>query len=157
MIANRYDVILFDFDGTLCDTREAVKACLMATVEGLTGRAPSDAEVTAVVGGGLSIRDTFRALTGVQGRPGGGDMEPLVSHYRARYPAIAASRTVLYAGVKETLATIAMCCRGCVMVSNKGGAAIHQPVERFGIDVFDMVVAEHPTFRPSRIPRCLRT
>lgn len=148
-----YDVILFDFDGTLCDTREAVLRCLAETVERHCGAAPARRAVEDLVARGLTLEDTLRALVADRGRSlSMGSAGRLVVAYRVLYGTLAPSHSILYPGVRPLLADICARCTGCAIVSNKGEQAILRTLEHLGIAAFDLVIAERPGLRPKPHP-----
>jgi phosphoglycolate phosphatase len=134
-VSNRpFDLLLVDFDGTLCATRPAIVHCLRATLVELTGEAPPDEELDVVIGRGIALEETFhhlapRALHGDEAL-----LPRLVKTYRERYARDGDARTTLFAGWPEALAAINAAGVAVAVVSNKGPKAVHAALAQFGID-----------------------
>ena len=149
---NGYEVVLLDFDGTICDTREAVVSCMVETIAREGGPIPTRQAACALIAKGLTLGDTLRRLAGTQAGSAIVDPQRLIASYRALYPSLATAKSVLYPGVKPMLEEAARRGIGLAIVSNKGEQAILRTLERFEIDVFSLVAAERPNLRPKPDP-----
>lgn len=92
-------IIIFDFDGTLGDTRKNIVMTLQATMRerGLEVRSESECAQTI----GLTLLDSFRAMYPTMSHA---EAEACVSHYRAIfYRSIEESIPQLFEGVRPTL------------------------------------------------------
>jgi phosphoglycolate phosphatase len=92
-------IIIFDFDGTLGDTRQNIVMTLQATMRerGLEVRSESECAQTI----GLTLLDSFRAMYPTMSHA---EAEACVSHYRAIfYRSIEESIPQLFEGVRPTL------------------------------------------------------
>jgi phosphoglycolate phosphatase len=140
-----FDLILIDFDGTLCATRPAIVHCMRATLAELTGETPLEHELDAVIGRGIGLDDTFRHLA-PRALHRNADLLPrLVHSYRERYAQEGDSLTSLFAGWTETLSALDSAGIVAAVVSNKGPKAVHAALARFGIDrQIALVVGDMP-------------
>jgi len=124
--------VVFDFDGTLCDTHAAITACLHATFEADLGVALDPAAIRASIASGSTLDQT---ITGLAPRPLPDErLAELKQGYRARYAESAPRLARLYAGVEEALRVLHESDVPALVVSNKGSAAIHQSLSLAGVD-----------------------
>lgn len=93
--------VVFDWDGTLSDSRANIVACLRRTLASLKVPAGNDEELASVIG--LSLADVGRALI-----PGADDsiVNAFTSGYREQWFAFGVPSSELFPGVKETLAAL---------------------------------------------------
>ncbi|SEQ64958.1 phosphoglycolate phosphatase [Faunimonas pinastri] len=138
---SHFDVFLFDYDGTLAATRNAVVECLSRTL-GERGFVASPAEIAAVVASGVPLEGAFAALLPEEART---DADECVRRYREHYPEVDRERSGLFDGAAETLAALRAAGGRIVVLSNKGRVAIEAALERFGLqDTVDAVLAADP-------------
>lgn len=97
--------ILFDLDGTLVDSSEAIRASLDHALRGMGLAFPGDRPVERLIG--LPLVDIFRDEFGVTGEVA----ERAIADYRRHYDAEARSGTRVYEHVTESLE--ALCRAGC--------------------------------------------
>lgn len=136
-------MVVFDFDGTLCDTRAAIAACLHATFEADVGLALDPASVHASIASGSTLDQTLTVLS-PQPLPEE-RLDSLKRSYRARYAESAPRLARLYAGVVDALRTLHEARVPVLVVSNKGSAAIHQSLSLAGVDPWVLeVVGDRP-------------
>jgi len=106
---------VFDLDGTLVDSLEAIVLAVSGTLETRGGPVPAPAEITAHMGMGLPT--LFRWATGLEAPEA---LEPLVRETRDRYRRLWRARTRVFPGIPEMLGELRS--RGVVLavLSNKG-------------------------------------
>jgi len=128
----RARLVVFDFDGTLCDTHVAIAACLHATFEADLGVALDPSAIRASIASGSTLDQT---ITGLAPHPLSDErLDELKQRYRARYAESAPRLARLYAGVDEALRMLHARDVPALVVSNKGSAAIHQSLALAGVD-----------------------
>ena len=132
----RYDLLLIDFDGTLCATRPAILHCLTAALAGATATPPAEAAVSGTIERGIGLEETFRQLA-----PEAIAREPdllgrLMKSYRAMYDVEAERLTTLFPLWHRTLERVAAEGVQTAVVSNKGIAAVRTSLDRFGLTPF---------------------
>lgn len=133
-------VCIFDFDGTLCDTRSAVVACLQQTLDQAGKKNVDQAVMRESIARGATLHDTFRALLPDASNDAA---NALVLAYRAIYTESGHLHAGLYPGVKATLQWLEVCNIQRVIVSNKGYVAIHKALLQHHLqDKFDLVLAD---------------
>lgn len=116
--------VLFDFDGTLIDSNEAVISMLHLASEKHRGIPFSETELDEILG--KPIFDQMAFLSEA-------DSEALVEFYRAEYRKVRDALTKSYEGVDEMLHKIKALGMKTGIVSNKGRSGIDH-----GLDMFDM-------------------
>jgi phosphoglycolate phosphatase len=99
-MAKRYDLIVFDWDGTVMDSTAVIAASIQAACRDLDLPVPSDEDARHVIGMGLgqalryAVPDASEAMYG-----------PLVERYRYHY--LAQDNAIpLYADARETIAEL---------------------------------------------------
>jgi phosphoglycolate phosphatase len=138
---SRFDVFLFDYDGTLAATRNAVVKCLSRT---LAERAAdvSVTQIEAVIASGVPLEEAFPALVPALAQA---DIDVCVHRYRALYPDIDREASVLFDHVAATLTTLRRDGRKIVVLSNKGRGAIEASIGRLSLhDKVDFILPADP-------------
>jgi phosphoglycolate phosphatase len=121
----RIELVAFDFDGTLADTRAAIVATALQTLRELElGPVPEALFVTLI---GLPLREAFLGA-GVHDAAA----DACCDRYRACFPAHA-GRIALFPAVRECLAELSAGGVSMGIVSSRGRASLHALVERLEI------------------------
>jgi phosphoglycolate phosphatase len=94
----RYRAAVFDFDGTLVDTREPILLGLKQAFATAGRTPPPDPEILRHVG--LGLHEVLETLIGPATPE---EIERLAADYRARFDEVAPGRTRVFDGVPETL------------------------------------------------------
>jgi phosphoglycolate phosphatase len=145
-------ILIYDFDGTLCDTSVAVRFCIRQTFVELGRPAPPMDAIDRVVAGGFALEQTFTAL-GI-GTLVPGEMARWMGTYRQIYNGGAGlSESVLTPGCRAVLTELKSLGHFCVLLSNKGEVAIHAALEHFRLSgSFDLVVSARAGLKPKPDP-----
>src|SRR5579862_1525961 len=126
----RFDLLIFDFYGTLCDTRFAIAHCLERALAKYGRPTPSPDQTASIVSKGLSLPETIILLD-----PGlGGQRDAvtnLVSAYQSFYRSEDDALVTMVPGAKVALERVHELGAQCIVVSNKGADAIHRSLDRF--------------------------
>jgi ADP-ribose pyrophosphatase len=97
----RYEAVIFDFDGTICDTGEGILKSAKYALEAFGYNTPEDyRELTCFIGPPLLV--TFQEDYGADPATA----EALVKKFRERYTKVGLYESCLYDGVKELLTTL---------------------------------------------------
>lgn len=147
----RFDLVLFDLDGTLADTGPDIAAAFNAALE-RHGCAPvEESDVVRCVGGGVrALVERLRPLL----RPAPPEVDALAETFLEYYRRAPVVRTRLYPGVAETLPAIPA--RKAV-VSNKPADLSEEILRRLGVrDHFIEVVGGDTYPRKKPDPQPLR-
>ena len=93
--------VVFDWDGTLSDSKDNIVACLRRSLTALEVPAGADDELASVIG--LSLDDVGRALI-----PGAdaSTVQAFTAQYREQWFASGVPSSTLFPGVQETLAAL---------------------------------------------------
>ena len=96
----RYKNILFDFDGTLADTREGIIRTVQGTLQRMDLPQADPAAIARTIG--LPLTECFRIATAVPDN----QVEEAAAIYRDIFPSLALDHITLFPGVLETLARL---------------------------------------------------
>jgi phosphoglycolate phosphatase len=118
----RYTTLLIDFDGTLFDTRNAIRRTLAQLAE-QRGVAPFDpGAIDAVIDSGLTLSDMLRSLVSWNDDA---SLDIWIEHYRQIYNSgIGAVESAPYPGVEEAMRTLHHHGAEIFVVSNKGEVSV---------------------------------
>ncbi len=97
----RYKAVIFDFDGTICDTGEGILKSAKFALDYYNIDAPEYSELTYFIGPPLLV--TFQEKFGVDAQMA----DKLVKKYRERYTNKGLLESKLYDGIKELLSKLA--------------------------------------------------
>lgn len=141
---NAFKAVIFDYDGTLFDSRPAIIHCIRRAFAAAARPVPADAAILATVERGLALQDTFVILDPALG----GDASALderIKCYRDFYLAEGTPLLKPFAGVGAVLRRLHAGGVRCLVISNKGVAAIHRSLEASGLAaLIDLVLADAP-------------
>ncbi len=135
-----YSVLLFDYDGTLCDTRQAIYHSLRQVFRRHHAPVPTAAALDEIVTLGLPMLDTLHAL-----HPEGpaADVAHWVAEYRAIYDAEGEPLAQPFAGAPGVLAELQTRGHGLAVVSNKSLHTLHKSLARLDLARYvSLVVGE---------------
>ena len=131
-----FDVIIFDFDGTLADSADGIAACMRAAFESFDLRPPTVADVRSRIG--LALEEAIRQL--IRDRRDV-DIGGVAARYRELHDAIAAPATTLFPGTPTALATLDAADIPLAVVSQKSRRALTQLLAQCAIARhFDLVL-----------------
>jgi phosphoglycolate phosphatase len=141
---NGFKVIVFDYDGTLFDTRPAIIHCIQRVFAERGRPVPGIEAVANAVTTGLPLQETLFALD-ENLRADRLTFNDLVRLYRKLYLEEGTSLLRPFAGVEDTLQLLHATGAINVVVSNKGIAAIHRTLDQYRINGFvDVVFGDEP-------------
>lgn len=130
----RYSAVIFDFDGTICDTGEGILKSAKYALEAFGYDAPDYEELTCFIGPPLLI--TFQEKFGADAATA----DELVRKFRERYTNKGVFESKLYDGVKELLITLKKDNIKIGIASSKPQDYIETLLDHFGIkSYFDVI------------------
>lgn len=120
--------IIFDFDGTLADTRRGILATAQETLRRMGLPSADEKALAATIG--LPLRENFTRGAGLSGE----EADRAVTIYREIFETIAIPTIDLFPGVEETVATLKE--RGIPMAvaSSRGQRSLEILVQHTGLD-----------------------
>jgi phosphoglycolate phosphatase len=144
-----FEVVVFDYDGTLFDTRLAIVHCIERAFEECGRPIPALAGIMRTVETGLPLQETMFVLD--QGlRDDQAALDKLVETYRTLYRDEALPFVKPFSGAGNALRTLHDNGTQCVVVSNKGIAAIRRSLDQNQLSSFvDLVFGDQPG-RPNK-------
>ncbi len=124
----RVSFVVFDWDGTLSDSKHKIVGCLRATLRALGVPAGDDDELAAVIG--LSLDDVGRALI-----PGAktSTVEAFTAMYREQWFANGTPETPLFSGVEHTLGALRARGLPLAVATGKNRAGLDRELTATGI------------------------
>ena len=135
-----YTSLIFDFDGTLFDTRYAIAATLRQTLQSRGAVVPDDDRIWATIRLGITLEETFESLL-QESAPD--RVKEWVIAYREIYNGgLGVENSSPFPGIPELMRELSE--RGSVIVicSNKGRQAVELALSHFGMSaVATMIVA----------------
>jgi phosphoglycolate phosphatase len=146
----RFDLLIFDFDGTLCDTRFAIVHCLERALAKYGRPIPPPEQTASIVSRGLSLPETIVLLDpGLRAQSDA--VTELMGTYRSFYRSESDPLIKMVPGAEMTLQRVHARGAKCIVVSNKGVDAIHRSLDRYELAPFiGLVFGEAPgvSFKP---------
>ncbi len=144
--------ILFDLDGTLIDSTEAILESFHRSFRLLGGKTPDDGAIRALIGHPLD--HMYRDL-GVDPEK----VDAYVQTYKEHYRVISREKTVLLPGAREAIEAAAAFAR-LGIVTTKTARYSRELMEHFGVmDAFEVLVGredvEHPKPHPEPVRRAM--
>ena len=123
---------IFDFDGTLCDSRPAIVASLRSLLGEATDDPPPESAVDARVREGRGLHSTLRALLpGGEDRPDA-EIDRWAARYRELYDTPEGEGGEPYAGAADAV-RVAADLGPVVVVSMKGHDLLGRMIQRLGV------------------------
>ena len=140
----RYKLIIFDFDGTLVDTREVIKESFQKTFQKFGTDPPNEKKITATIG--LSLPESLKILKA----PiySNSELGKWIEVYRDLYQK-KIDQTKLFPHVKAVLTYLEDNGVKLVVISNKGKNAITSTLKLLDIENYiDLVIGENKIKKP---------
>lgn len=141
--------IIFDFDGTLVNSNEAVIASLNATFFEFRGEMPDYTDdIEPILGKPLEIQIGHFNLE---------NLDEAIAYYRTYYREIRDEKTLAYEGVEPLLRILKQ--RGYQMgiLSNKGSDGLNHGLDKFGYKgYFDVLVSKDEMTQKKPHPECFK-
>jgi phosphoglycolate phosphatase len=127
---NKYQLLVFDWDGTLMDSMSEIVHCFQSAAADLQMDVPTPAQIHAIIGVGMheAIGMLFPELTTAEVR------QPLIERYRHYYFHPEKRLSELYPGVKEMLLSLEE--KGFLLgvATSKGRRGLDAVLARTGLD-----------------------
>jgi phosphoglycolate phosphatase len=137
-----FKVVIFDYDGTLFDTRPAIVHCIQRAFAACGRPIPTLEAIAGTVSTGLPLQETFFVLD-KNLRTDRAALNEIVKTYRRIYLDEGAPLTKPFVGVRDALSDIHARGTKCVVVSNKGISAIRRSLDQGHLSSFvDLVFGD---------------
>lgn len=146
MTDGKYELVIFDFDGTLAETRASILTTIERVLELKRKPAMASRDVERLIG--LPLSATFEAA-GFRGQ----EVDEAVRLYREHYDSVALATVTLFEGVAPTLARLRERGKRLAIASSKGKAVIPRILRRLGVENhFDVIAGEQDSERKKPAP-----
>ena len=139
-----FDVVVFDFDGTLADSAHGIAACMAAAFESYDLRPPRLEDVRPRIG--LRLEEAIRQLIHDRREV---DVAAVAERYRELHPSVASPATALYRGAGDALDMLDAAGIRLAVVSQKARRGLTQLLSQLDIDqYFDLVLGADDVTAP---------
>jgi len=128
----KYRLAIFDLDGTLASSLDAIAECIASTLLAFGFSPPSREDVRATVG--LTLEDSFEVLT--KGKTSRAQLLELVKVYRDAHEVKGVGSIQLFEGAAKLLEGLPLSGVQSALASNMGRKALDQVLERLKIWAF---------------------
>lgn len=129
-----YQTILFDFDGTLVDTKAGITRCVGITLQTMRGEVPPMEELLTYVGPPLAAQ--FQAQAGMTEE----EAKEAVRIFRSHYNVTGKEECEPFPGVEEMLKALKAKGKKIVIASSKPEELLHHILGRFALtSYFDII------------------
>ncbi len=150
--ASKEHIILFDLDGTLIDSTEAILESFRVTYDTLGVPAPQDADVTALIGHPLDVMFARLGFPADQ-------IDTCVRTYKEHYRRISCAKTTLLPGAREAIEAAAEIAHLGIVTTKTGRYSV-ELMEHLGLmHFFDVLIGRehvhHPKPHPEPIHKAL--
>jgi phosphoglycolate phosphatase len=150
----KYKLAIFDFDGTLFDTRRAIAHCIQRTFDVRGQARPPATAISRTVSQGIGLEDTFSRLLPA-GNPQLSHLPLWVTTYRCLYKDEGEQQVRPFGDVGSLLSKLKNSGTQIAVVSNKGAAAVHHALDAFNLAVHvSLVVGDTPGMAKKPDPMC---
>jgi phosphoglycolate phosphatase len=136
---NNFDAVVFDYDGTLFDTRRAIVHSLRRAFEQCRRPIPLAETTMAAVKSGLPLQETLISIDPTM-RVDRDALNEMATAYRGLYIAEGTPLLQPFAGVDAALQELHGGGTKCVVVSNKGIDAVRRSLDESGLGAFIDVI-----------------
>lgn len=149
---SKYKLVIFDFDGTVFATHEAIIYCINKTFEKYKKQIPSRDAIYKTITMGIGLDETFKilnnnlvnyegAVTGDEFRSDDASLiQKWVETYREFYRKEGEEKSCPFNQAKEILEGIHSSGKIIIVISNKGSEAINSALAKFDLKQFITLV-----------------
>ena len=128
-----YKNIIFDYDGTLCDTHNAILHSVNKTFDYFGVKKPDEELTKQVIGKGTSLQQTFLELNkSLQPK----ETPNWIKIYREIYSLESNNYTELYPSVQSVFEQLDQSNINIIIISNKGISAVEDSLKVFDLERF---------------------
>ena len=124
---NKYDLVLFDLDGTLTDSQEGIINCISYALDGLGLETPDMSVLRKFLGPPLSV--SFRETIGLDDETA----DKAVKLYRERYSTVGLFENKPYEGIEELLKNLQSAGLRLAVATSKPEPFSVRILEKFGL------------------------
>lgn len=130
-MTHRFNLLVFDWDGTLMDSEARIVACLRAAIDDLSLEPRDDASLRNIIGLGLT-----EAINKLYPGSDGKLHQAMVERYRYHFLTANPTRSELFAGAEETLRDLAEAGYLLAVATGKGRAGLDKVLEETGLGTY---------------------
>ncbi len=158
---SEYRLVIFDYDGTICATKEAIIYCMQEAFRFHNLPIPSVERIFSTITNGIGLEDSFKQIivetyfmdTSAPVYKEGVNAKAWIETYRELYRENADERCSLFSDAYEVLKKMYQQGMAIVVASNKGVVAIEASLARFDLDKYvSLVVGDTPGIKKKPDP-----
>ncbi|MFU8838788.1 MAG: HAD-IA family hydrolase [Thiohalomonadaceae bacterium] len=127
-MSKRFNLLVFDWDGTLMDSEARIVACIKASISDLQLPSRSVASIRNIIG--LGLREAIFSLY-----PEGDEalLDAMVERYRHHFLSANPTSSELFAGARETIQALAEADYFLAVATGKGRQGLNKVLEETGL------------------------
>lgn len=134
----KYDLVVFDMDGTILNTLEDLADSLNVTLEHFGYPQHTIEEVCSFVGNGIRLLIERGVPKGLSTE----EIDQVFDYFMEYYQEHCADKTKPYEGIEETICRLRSAGIRTAVVSNKADCAVKELAEKYFSGLFDVAVGE---------------
>lgn len=134
----KYDLVVFDMDGTILNTLEDLADSLNVTLEHFGYPQHTIEEVCSFVGNGIRLLIERGVPKGLSTE----EIDQVFDYFMEYYQVHCADKTKPYEGIEETICRLRSAGIRTAVVSNKADCAVKELAEKYFSGLFDVAVGE---------------
>jgi phosphoglycolate phosphatase len=147
----RYRLVIFDYDGTLCATHDAVCYSIRLAFGAYGINSPSDEQILEVIRSGCSLSDTMQRLHPKREIVDAEMLDRLVTSYRESYASGGSVLARVYDDANNTFQSLHRSGISIVVMSNKGETALTYSLRESGLLSFvSLVIGDNASGMPGK-------
>ncbi|GIU45772.1 hydrolase [Shewanella sairae] len=123
-----YELVIFDWDGTLMDSISKIVTCMQQMAQTLTIATPSEQAVRDVIG--LSMEEALKTLYPLQSNI---DFEPMISSYKEHYLTLNNTPSPLFDGSEQLLNELSAREYRLAVATGKGRNGLNRVLSETGL------------------------
>ncbi|HEY9147970.1 MAG TPA: HAD-IA family hydrolase [Gammaproteobacteria bacterium] len=127
-MTQRFNLLVFDWDGTLMDSEAHIVACLRAAIEDLSLEPRDEASLKNIIGLGLA-----EAINTLYPGSDGSLHKAMTDRYRYHFLTASPSASELFSGAEETVSALAEAGYLLAVATGKGRAGLDKVLEETGM------------------------
>ncbi|MBA9079002.1 MULTISPECIES: HAD family hydrolase [Rufibacter] len=149
-----YQVLIFDFDGTLCATQDSILYTFQKTFEHQGVTPPGEQQVKEGISTGANLWEMLPLLhPPLREEEKHAELAEWVHLYRTIYDTDGGRLTTLFDGAEPLLKNLKELGLACAVISNKGQQAIEDALLKFNLrPYFDLVIGDNPALPLKKKP-----
>ena len=146
---HKYEVALFDFDGTICDTIDSIHLAMSDLFKNLNMPQPTVEAVKLAISSGAGLETCLKILNPGIMASDRQAINNIRSLYKANYNEHCKKHNTLFKNIENTLSTLKKAQVRCIVVSNGPEIQLKEAIEKFNLgQYFDHIIGHTHELSP---------